>query len=149
MSPLPKIRFVILPALLLIGGCVSDADVRAQVDKAKAEMQAEITATRGDIGKLSVEINAVRVEATARTDRLAADLAVVRGDLLRVSADLSKSVCDLEKIIQSSSGMLREHLIQQRAALASQVRAMDLILATNPPTGGDSSATSVVPSRRP
>ncbi|MEK7413588.1 MAG: hypothetical protein AAB263_09780 [Planctomycetota bacterium] len=142
-----------LTLILSMTSCVSESDVRAQVDKAKADMQSEWNA-RAD--RLSAEVASVRVETLTRTDKLAAEVSGLRIELNRVTIGLTKSLHDLERVIEGSTGMLREHLQQQRLALAAQIKSLDQILASEQyGTGaaiGDttSSATSMaVPTRRP
>ena len=101
MTMLTMIRTVIIfPALFLIG-CVSQSDIRTQVDQSNATLRQEISAAQSESSarsdknaadtaaaknesvardeKLTSDIAAARSDFTARIDKLAADIATVRG----------------------------------------------------------------------
>lgn len=143
---------VCLILALAMSSCVSEADVRAQVDKAKADMQVEWT---GRVDKLASEVAAVKGETLARTEKLANEVSGLRIELNRVTIGLTKSLHELERVIEGSSGMLRDHLQQQRNALASQIKSLDLILSNEQfgtgsaiPDAVSPATTMAVPQRR-
>jgi septal ring factor EnvC (AmiA/AmiB activator) len=143
-----------LPVLLLTAGCVSEEDVRTQVDQAKAELKGDLaavkteSATRAD--QLASDLAASKKEteristALAASDKRNRDLetqiAGMKADLQRISGDLSRSVQDLTRRVEASSGVFREHIKLQRNVVAEQLKALDKIIA-----GGETVAPSVAP----
>lgn len=147
----------VLPVVLLAAGCVSESDVRTQVDQAKAELRTELTAaktesagradklgadlaaTRTSIDKVGGELAALRTALAALEQKQAAseqfqrqvavDVVALRSEVQRVSGDLTRSVQDLLRRVEASSSLMRDHLGRQRAALAEQLKSLDQIIA--------------------
>lgn len=148
---------LLLPALLLTG-CVSEEDVRLQVDQSAATVRQELATVRSEAAarsdKLTADLAAARSESSGRDDKLAADLAAarsasdqrlagveqqqktaltdlaaMRADLQRIAGDLGRTAQELQRRIEASSGVLRDHLQRQRASIADQLKAIDQIIS--------------------
>jgi chromosome segregation ATPase len=149
-------KIMLLP-ILLLAACVSEDEVRAQVGQSADLLRGEITKSSAEssarIDEVARNLAAARKDvdvrlAAAATDlttlrsgleaRLQAidkqlksvdqDLVSMRAEVQRLSGDLGRSVQELQRRIEASSGALRDHLQRQRSALTEQLKSLDHII---------------------